>query len=39
MALVVGANEEPRYRPDRACCTMMNTTALTGESTRNIAVR
>jgi fatty acid desaturase len=39
MPLWFGAKEEPRYRPNRPCCTRMNTTALTGESTRNTTAR
>ncbi len=39
MPLWLGAKEHPRYRPNRPCCTIMKTTALTGESTRNTTAR
>src|SRR6266851_1064868 len=39
MPLWLGAKEHPRYRPNRPCCTIMNTTALTGGSTRNTTAR
>jgi hypothetical protein len=38
-ALVVGGEGAPQVRPNRPYCTIMNTTALTGESTRNTTVR
>ena len=34
-----GRRSMPRYRPNRPCWTRMNTTALTGESTRKTTVR
>jgi hypothetical protein len=30
MPLWLGANAQPGYRPNSACCTTMNTKALTG---------